>query len=217
MHCGTVLFSSKRRLLSEQKNIAELKLCFACLNGNHSFRQYSRAKKFPKPECGSTNKVLHQGAKKLFPLKENSNVSKKAEAHKSKAITNTSTHAAVSDMHEVESSRGLLPIATLGVSSDVTSTLTLDFCDSASTHSWVSSSLVKRLSLIGEPVNLSSNGFRSTTVVETQRVEFTVSSELNNSDFVFTMCEYVKDIICVGSESIKIVDLQKYLSRISTY
>ena len=79
---------------------------------------------------------------KIVPNK--ANVSNKAGTNKSKENTNISTHAAVSDVHDVESSKGLLPIATLGVSSDVTSLLTLVVCDSASTHSWVSSSLVNR-------------------------------------------------------------------------
>ena len=190
------------------KYVAEQKLCFACLNGNHSFRQCSRAKKCPKPECDSTHNVLLHGAERIFPRKENSKVSNKAGINKSKENTNTSTHAAVSDVHDIESSKGLLPIATLGVSSDVTSLLTLVLCDSASTHSWVSSSLVNRLGLVGEPVNLSISGFNSTTVVETQRVKFTVSSEPNNSDFVFSLCAYVKDSIRIGSELINIADLQ---------
>ena len=189
------------------KYVAEQKLCFACLNGNHSFRQCSRAKKCPKPECDSTHNVLLHGAEKIFPRMENSNVSNKARTNKFKEITNTSTHTAVSDVHDIELSKGLLPIAKLGVSSVVTSLLTLAFCDSASTHSWVSSSLVNRLGLVGEPVNLSTSGFNSTTVVETQRLKFTVSSEPNNSDFVF-LCAYVKDNIRIGSELINIPDLQ---------
>ena len=190
------------------KYVAEQKLCFACLNGNHSFRQCSRAKKCPKPECDCTHNVLLHGAERIFSRKENSNVSNKAGTNKSKENTNTSTHAAVSDVHDIESSKGLLPIATIGVSSDVTSLLTLVLCDSASTHSWVSSSLVNRLGLVGEPVNLSISGFNSTTVVETQRVKFTVSSEPNNSDFVFSLCAYVKDNIRIGSDLINIADLQ---------
>ena len=151
--------------------------------------------------------MLH-GAETLFPRKENSNVSNKAETNKSKENTKTSTHASVSDVHDIESSKGLLPIATLGVSSDVTSFLTLVLCDSASTHSWVSSSLVNRLGLVGEPVKLSISGFKTTTVVETQRVKFTVSSEPNNSDFEFFLCAYVKDNIRIGSKFINIADLQ---------
>ena len=95
-----------------------------------------------------------------------------------------------------------------GVSSDVTSLLTLVLCDSASTHSWVSSSIVNRLGLIGEHVNLSISGFNSTTVVETERVKFTVSSEPNNSDFVFPICAHVEDNIRIGSELINFAELQ---------
>ena len=94
------------------------------------------------------------------------------------------------------------------MSSDVTSLLTLVLCDRASTHSWVSLSLVHRLGPVGEPVNLSISGFISTTVVETERINFTVSSEPNNSYFVFSLCAYVKDTIQIGSELINIADLQ---------
>ena len=48
----------------------------------------------------------------------------------------------------------------------------------------------------------------SITVVETHSVKFTVSSEPNNSDFVFSLCAYVKDNIRIGSELINIADLQ---------
>ena len=136
------------------------------------------------------------------------NDSNKAGANKSKENTNTSTHAAVSDVHDIESSKGLLPLATLGVFSDVTSLLMLVLCDSASTLPWVSSSLVNRLGLVGEPVNLSISGFNSTIIVETQRVKFTVSSEPNNSDFVFPLYAFVKDNIRIGSEVINVADLQ---------
>ena len=115
--------------------------------------------------------------------------------NKSKEHTNSSTHAPVSDVYDIESYERLLPIATLDVSSDITSLRTLDLCDSASTYSWVSSSLVNLLGLIGENVNLSFSGFNSTTVVKTQRVKFKVSSEPNDSDFAFALCAYVKDIL----------------------
>ena len=119
------------------KYVAQQKLCFACINANHSFRQWSRAlKKCPKPQCDSTLFVLFHRADKIFPRKENSNDSNKAGANNSKDNTNTSTHAIVSDIHDIEKSKGLLPIVTLDVSSDVTSLLSLVHCDSASTHSW---------------------------------------------------------------------------------
>ena len=101
------------------------------------------------------------------------------------------------------------------MSSDVTSLLTLVLCDSASTHSWVSLSLVHRLGSVGEPVNLSISGFNSTIVVETQRVNFTVSSEPNNSDFVFSLCAYIKYTIQIGSELINIAELQNEYSQLA--
>ena len=91
--------------------------------------------------------------------------------------------------------KGLLPNAILGVFSDVTNLLTLVLCDSASTHSWVSSSIINRLGLVEEPVNLSISGFNATTIAETQRIKFTVSSEPNNSNFVFPLCAYIRDKI----------------------
>ena len=54
---------------------------------------------------------------------------------------------------------------------------------------------------------MSISGFNSTTVVETQRVKFTVSSEPNNIKFVFPLCAYVKEKIRIGSELINIADL----------
>ena len=67
----------------------------------------------------------------------------------------------------------------------------------------MSSFLVNRLSLLGEPLNLTINSYNSTTVVETQRNKFTVSSEPNNNDFVFTLGAYLKESIRIGSELIK--------------
>ena len=153
--------------------------------------------------------MFHGAEKKIFPSKKNSIVSNKAGTHKRKENTNFCTYADVSDVHEIESSKGLLPIAKIGVSSDVTSLLTLVPCDSASTNSWVSSSLVKRLGLVGDPVNLSIIGFISTNVVETQSVSFTVSSEPNKIDFVLPLCVYVKNNNRISSELINIDDLQK--------
>ena len=134
-------------------------------------------------------------------------MSNKVGAHKSKENTNASINAAVSDVHDIEWSKGLLPLATLGVSSDVTTVLTLVFCYSASTHSWVSASFVNSLNLGGEPVNFSINGFNSTNVVETGRFKFTVSSKPNISSFVFTLCASIKEKIGIGLELIIIADL----------
>ena len=52
------------------KHVAEQKLCFACLQSNHSIRNCSKARKSPKPDCESTHNVLLHGAEKIFPPKD---------------------------------------------------------------------------------------------------------------------------------------------------
>ena len=130
------------------KHVAEQKLCFACLQSNHSFRNCSKARKCPKPDCESTHNVLSHGAEKIFPPKDT-----KSSPASGKANTkHVSTNAAVGNIHSQESTKGLLPVASLAVSSDATITNVLALCDIASTHSWVSADLVKRLYLVGTPL-----------------------------------------------------------------
>ena len=76
-------------------------------------------------------------------------------------------------------------------------------------HSWVSANLVKRLHLVGTPVNLTINRFNSTSLTKTQQVSFQVSAETNNSEFSFSFRAYVKDHIRIGSDSISIPELQE--------
>ena len=87
----------------------------------------------------------------------------------------------------------------------------LALCDSASTHSWVSADLVKRLHLVGTPVNLTRNGFNSTSLMRTHQVSFQVSAETIISEFSFSFRAYFKDHIRIGSDSIIIPELpEKY-------
>ena len=71
--------------------------------------------------------ILLHGVDTIFPRKQNSIDSSKAGANKSKENTNTSTHAALSDVYENESSKGLLQVAKLDVSSELNSLLTWVF------------------------------------------------------------------------------------------
>ena len=103
-------------------------------------------------EKNATQRTKYVAEQKLcFACLDNARKNK-AGTNKSKENTSTPTHAAVSDVHDIESSTGLLPIATIGKSSDVTSLVTFVLCDSASTHSLVSSSLVNNLGLVGGPL-----------------------------------------------------------------
>ena len=48
------------------KHVAEQKLCFACLQSNHSFCNYIKARKCSQLDCESTHNVLLHGAEKIF-------------------------------------------------------------------------------------------------------------------------------------------------------
>ena len=171
----------KKNATQRAKHVAEQKLCFAFLQSNHSFRNCRKARKCPKPDCESMHNVLLHGAEKIFHPKD----TKSSPASGNANTKHVSTNAAVGDIHSQESTKGLVPAASFAVSSDATITNALALCDSASTHSWVSANLVKRLHLIGTPVNLTINGFNSTSVMKTHQVSFQVSARTNNSDFRF--------------------------------
>ena len=126
--------------------------------------------------------MLLHGAEKKFPPKD----TKSSPASGNANTKYVSTNAGVGKIHSQQSTKGLLPVASLAVSSDATITKALAVCDSASTHSWVSADLVKRLHLVGTPVYLTINGFNSTSLIKTHQVRFQVSAETNKSEFSFS-------------------------------
>ena len=198
----------KKNATQRAKYVAEQKLCFACLQSNHSFRDCSKARKCPKPDCESTHNVLLHGAEKIFPPKDTKIFPASGNAN-NKHVSN---NPAVGDIHSQESTKNLLPVASLAVFSDATITNALALCDSACTHSWLSADLVKRLHLVGTHVNLTINGFNSTSLMKTHQVSFQVSAETNNSEFSFSFRANVKDHNRIGSDRISIPELQeKYL------
>ena len=107
------LFKEKNAM-QRAKQEAEQKLCFACLQSNHSFRNSSKARKFPKPDCESTHNELLHGAEKVFPPKD----TKSSPASGNANTKHVSTNAAVGDIHSQESTKGLLPVASLAVGCD---------------------------------------------------------------------------------------------------
>ena len=106
------------------KHVAEQKLCFSCLQSNHSFRNCSKARKCPKADCESTHNVLLHGAEKIFPPKDTKSYPASGNANTKHVLTN----AAVGDFHSQESTKVILPVASLAVSSDATFTNALALC-----------------------------------------------------------------------------------------
>ena len=121
--------------------------------------------------------MLLHGAEKIFPPKDTKSSPASGNANTKHVMTN----AAVGDIHSQETTKNLLPVASLAVFSDAKITNALALCDSAFRHSWVSADLVKRLHLVGTPVNLTIIGFNSMNVMKTHQVSFQVSAETNYS------------------------------------
>ena len=92
------------------------------------------------------------------------------------------------DQSSIITSKGLLPIIKLQVSTDFQSADCLTLCDSASSHSWISAKLVKCLNVSGRDLDLTVNGFNTTTtVVKTKQVQMKVSSNFDGFEHTFEL------------------------------
>ena len=96
------------------------------------------------------------------------------------------------DQSLIITSKGLLPITKLQVSTDLQSADCLTLCDSASSHSWRSAKLVKCLNLSGRDLDLTVNGINTTTVVKTKQVQMKVSSNFDGFEYIFELTAFVK-------------------------
>ena len=185
------------------KYVAEQKLCFSCLQGNHTFRKCQKAKKCPKQDCESTHNVLLHGAEKVFPPKE----ADRSPSTQTNTNTTSANNAACVKPCE-GTAKGILPVALVDVSSGSENSNALALCDTGSTHSWVSAALVERLKLVGTPVNVTTDGFNSAKVSKTQRVHLKVSAKPNESEFSFSFVAFVKHNMYIGPDVINVSELQ---------
>ena len=119
---------TEKNATQRAKHVAEQKFCFACLHSNHKFCNCSKARKCYKPDCENTHNLLLHGAEINFPPKDTKNSPASGNAN----TKHVSTNAAVGDIHSQESTKFLLPVASLAVSWDATITNALALCDSAS-------------------------------------------------------------------------------------
>ena len=112
------------------------------------------------------------------------------------------------DQLSIITSKGLLPIIKLQVSTYFQSADCLTLCDSASSHSWISAKLVKRLSLSGRDLDLTVIVINTTTVVKTKQVQMKVSSNLDGFECIFDLTAFSKDELKVATDTVNIPALQ---------
>ena len=85
--------------------------------------------------------------------------------------------------------------------------------DSARNHSWLSSSLARRLNLSGKKTDLILNKFDSTDIISTGLVEVTLSADIKNMViYTFNVTAYFNYEMKVGSQKVDAPDLQEKVS-----
>ena len=190
--------------------MAENKRCFSCFNGQHSFRKCPQPRKCTKDGCRSTHNTLLHGAEKIFTRKSESGKAGNGEA------TTCSVTTAIQKKDEVTSClpsisdvKGFLQITEVEVQTSEKSAKVLVLCDSACSHSWISSELADKLDVRGTPTKLTVHGINSNTIVDTQMVELKLTPVHSGvSCSSFTVKPYVRDQLTLGNDVIDVDDLK---------
>ena len=200
----------KKTPTERAKVVAENKLCFSCFNGQHSFRNCPQPRKCTKDGCGSTHNTLLHGAEKILPRKSESGKAGNGEA------TTCSVTTAIQKKDEVTSClpsisdvKGLLQITEVELQTSENSAKVLVLCDSACSHSWISSELADKLDVRGTPTKLTVHGINSNKVVDTQMVELKLTPvHSGGSCSSFTVKPYVRDQLTIGNDVIDVDELK---------
>ena len=203
----------KKTPTERAKVVAENKLCFSCFNGQHSFRNCPQPRKCTKDGCGSTHNTLLHGAEKIFPRKSESEKAGNGEATTCSVTTATQRknekNEVTSCLPSVSDVKGLLQITEVELQTSEKSDKVLVLCDSACSHSWISSELARKLDVHGTPTKLTVHGINSNKVVDTQMVELKLTPvHSGGSCSSFTVKPYVRDQLTIGNDVIDVDDLK---------
>ena len=192
------------------KLVADNKLCFSCFRANHSFREC------PSP-ANSLKKVVKAPTTHFFTV-PNEFFRKKSETPNRKnpetstciGTTKTNDHVAESSgMPSVVDVKGLLQITEVELHSNERSERVLALCDSACSHSWISSRLADKLTIKGTATKLTVHGINCHQVVNTQMVELQLTPvHSGGSCSSFAIKPYVRDDLQVGTDVIDVESLK---------
>ena len=160
--------------------------------------------------------MLH-GAERIFPA---IGLNKSADASQPKvnstktsttAVDNASTHgtSSTSGLTLITDVKGLLQVLEVDLEGHSQKRArALFLCDTACSHSWVSSELAKSLHLKGTSLNLTVNGMNTQETISTEAVQVKLTPIGENTCSSFELLPYVKENLRVGSDKIDIVALQ---------
>ena len=190
--------------------VADNKLCFSCFNVNHSFRQCPQPRKCTKEGCGSSHNTLLHGAERIFPNKPGAPNKRDSQTSTCIGLTNREKQAEESSgMPSVTDIKGLLQITEVELHSTDKSERALVLCDSACSHSWISSRLAKKLNAKGSPKKLTVHGINCHQVVNTEMVELKLTPVHSGGTCPpFPVKPYVRGDLHVGSDVIDVAALK---------
>ena len=192
------------------KIVAENKLCFSCLKGNHSFRQCPQPRQCNKDGCNSSHNTLINGAEKIFQPKTTQNPSSHQATGSRSSKTSVNKAGESSGVCSVSDVKGLLQITEVEVHTSTNSAKVLALCDSACSHSWISENLATELNLKGIPTKLIVHGINSQQVVDTEIVELKLTPvHSGGSCSTFDVTAYVRKTLHVGNDVIDVDRLKQ--------
>ena len=192
------------------KIVAENKLCFSCLKGNHSFRQCPQPRKCNKDGCNSSHNTLLHGAERVFQPKTTPKSSSNQATGSRNLKTTVNKAGESSGVCSVTDVKGLLQITEVEVHTSTTSAKVLALCDSACSHSWISEDLATKLNVKGLPTKLTVHGINSQQVVDTQIVELKLTPvHSGGSCSTFDVKPYVRKNLHVGNDVIDVDQLKQ--------
>ena len=110
----------------------------------------------------------------------------------------TTTYSGLTSITDVKGLLQVLEVDLLSPSDVRTRALVL--CDTACSHSWISSELASRLQLKGTPLKLTVNGIKTQETITTESVQVTVQPKGENTCSPFDLLSYVKTNLRVGSD-----------------
>ena len=200
----------KKTPTERAKIVAENKLCFSCFNGQHSFRNCPQPRKCTRDGCGSTHNTFLHGAERIFPRKPEPGKDSNGETTScSTATGNPKKNEVTSCLPSVSDVKGLLQIAEVELQTSEKSERILVLCDSACSHSWISSELASKLDVRGTPTKLTVHGINTNKVVDTQMVELKLTPvHSGGSCSSFIVKPYVRDQLSIGNDVIDVDDLK---------
>ena len=198
---GHVRFSRRKTPAQSVEIAAENQLCFSCLNGRHSFRTCPNQRKCTCEGCRSMHDIFLQGAERLFLA---SGEMKSPDASQSKvnstktpttAVDNASTQGTSSTsgltlITDVKGPRQVPEMELEGQSQKCTTALV--HCDTACSHSRISSELAKRFHLRGTPFRLTVNGINTQETISAEAVLVKVTPFCKNTCSSFELLPYKK-------------------------